>query len=94
MTGGTPDIGRMWDGRFEEVLRRHLPAGDSVELRADHELSKLGLDSLEIIRLLLDMEESYAIAFPDERLTGETFQTVASLWAALCEVVAEQTVDG
>ncbi|UNS95078.1 phosphopantetheine-binding protein [Streptomyces tubbatahanensis] len=92
-TESTSGVSGSWDPRFEEVLRRHLPAAADIELSAGHELSKLGLDSLGTIRLLLDLEESYTIAFPDERLVGETFETVASLWAAVSEVAAEQLVD-
>jgi acyl carrier protein len=79
-----------WDSGFEDVLRPHLPYAGGRALRPDDALADLGLDSLEVINLLLDIEGTYGLAFPDEMLTAETFATVGSLWDAVAAVAAEQ----
>ena len=81
---------RQWDDTYEQVIRPHLPKSAGRRLETDDLLADLGLDSLEVIQLLLDIEGGYNIAFPDELLTAETFQTVGSLWQVITDVVGEQ----
>ena len=78
-----------WDDDFEELLRRHLSVPADQKLGPADELVQWGLDSLRTVQLLLDVEERYAIAIPDERLRADTFSTGASLWR-----VVEQTRRG
>ena len=48
------------------MLRRHLQfLGDADELALQSELSELGLDSMGAIGLLIELETSFAITFPD-----------------------------
>jgi acyl carrier protein len=73
-----------WDQQFDGILRSHLtllPAG--AELSDDARLGSLGLDSLASIQLLVELEEAYAVSFPDERLTADTFSSPGALWAAV-----------
>lgn len=72
-----------WPERFEKALREHLPLAGDVELTPDVLLADLGLDSLELVSLLLHLEETFAIMFPDELLNNETFATASSLWSAI-----------
>ena len=51
------------------------------------DLEELGLDSMGAINLLLDLEETFGIVFPDALLTAETFQTGASLEQAIRSLV-------
>ncbi|MFD4004672.1 phosphopantetheine-binding protein [Streptomyces rubiginosohelvolus] len=73
-----------WPDRFETVLREYLPL-----LPADHaldpedSLTRLGLDSLGTVGLLVELEETFAVQIPDEDLTAATFATPSSLWAIL-----------
>src|SRR2546423_15706426 len=70
-----------WDGPFEDVLREHLSLlAPDVPLATDSNLSGLGLDSLASIQLLLSLEEAYSVAFPDDLLNADTFDTAGSLW--------------
>ncbi len=85
MTTGNPTDPK-WDARFEEVVRPHLPRAAGKPLRADDKLAALGLDSLQTIQVLLDIEGAYEVSFPDELLTAETFATVGSLWSAVSSV--------
>jgi acyl carrier protein len=70
-----------WDTVFETVLRPLLPAlpGDAV-LREDLNLVANGLDSMASVELVLTLESSYAIQFPDELLHASSFATAGRLW--------------
>ncbi|MEU8382739.1 phosphopantetheine-binding protein [Streptosporangium sp. NPDC048865] len=61
----------------------HLPYAETGGLTARDELSALGLDSMGVVRLLVDIENDYAVELPDELLDEATFATVGSLWRAL-----------
>lgn len=80
----TPPPG--WSVEFERVLRRHLPLleGDQ-RLVADAELIELGLDSMAMVGLLVDLEEMFAVVVPDELLTVSAFATPSSLWSLFDE---------
>ncbi|MGI5274504.1 phosphopantetheine-binding protein [Nonomuraea sp. CA-218870] len=56
---------------------------DSGVLSALDDLAGLGLDSMGVVRLIVDLEDAYGVQVPDEILDEKTFATVASLWAAL-----------
>lgn len=74
----------MWDDKFEEVLRRHLPhLPADEELEADMRLRDLGLDSVAMVELLSTVEGLYQVRFADDALTPETFETPGTLWRTL-----------
>lgn len=52
-------------------------------LTPDANLGNLGLDSLETVRLLVTLEETYEVVIPDDVLNHETFETPNSLWAVI-----------
>lgn len=68
---------------FQDILRRHLPFTDSGELDEADDLSDLGLDSMGLVALMADIEDSYDVELPDEFVAETTFATVGSLWAAV-----------
>lgn len=69
---------------FLEVLSKRLKhLKEPKALTVDSELRSLGLDSKDAVDLLLDLEELYDLAFPDELLNDRTFATVGSLWQAI-----------
>lgn len=74
--------------KFQDILRPHLPYADSGDLVEASELSGLGLDSMSIVALLADIENSYDVELPDDILNEETFATVGSLWRTLSTLVA------
>ncbi|MGW1845551.1 phosphopantetheine-binding protein [Streptomyces sp. NPDC001966] len=80
-----------WDDRFEQILRSNLNflAADTP-LDDDASLSDLGLDSMQTVALLVELEKAYEIAFPDEALTAETFATAGNLWTQV-EATARHT---
>jgi acyl carrier protein len=74
----------MWDERFEEFLRRHLPflPADAV-LDEDLSLGDFGLDSMGLVGLLADLEKGYDVRFVDDSLNMENFSTPGRLWLIL-----------
>lgn len=73
----------MTDPTFTDLLRRHLPFADAVQLTADSKLRELGLDSMLAIELIFALEDTFGVVFPDEVLSESTFETAGSLWTAI-----------
>jgi acyl carrier protein len=70
---------------FLIVLQRHLDFSDKHRAFPMHtNLEELGLDSLRAIDLLLDLEDTFNITFPDLMLSEEVFRTAKTLMNALC----------
>lgn len=73
---------------FRKALLAHLPYADGAELKADDSLRAMGLDSMGVVQLLTDLEETFALELPDDVLTDETFDTVGSLWQSVSALAA------
>jgi acyl carrier protein len=69
--------------QFEETLRRHLRSAKPNAIKYDMELVQLGLDSMTAVAVLLDMEKTFNIRFPDEMLVEGTFRTAGNLKEAV-----------
>jgi acyl carrier protein len=67
---------------FEEILRRHLPLA-GAEIGNDDLLADLGLDSMAVVVLLVDIEDTFEVEFPDDLLSVEVFATPSTLWSAI-----------
>jgi acyl carrier protein len=72
---------------FEQLLKPHLPFAADRLLEADDDLAGLGLDSMSIVQLLADIEDSYGLELPDDILNEATFATVGSLWQVLADLL-------
>lgn len=86
-----------WDERFERILRSNLNLlAQEAPLAVDASLSALGLDSMQTVALLVELEDTYEITFPDESLTADTFATAGNLWTqvAACAAIASPSPDG
>jgi acyl carrier protein len=69
--------------QFEDVLRRHLRSAKTEPIKYDVELAQLGLDSMTAVAVLLDMEKTFNIRFPDDMLVEGTFRTAGRLKEAV-----------
>jgi len=77
--------------KLEAVLRPHLRFLDpGATIAPDEPLGDLGLDSMAAINLLLDLETTFGVQIPDDLLSAETFETLASLEATFRPLL-EQT---
>jgi acyl carrier protein len=78
---------------FESVLRRHLNRlGPGEPVPPDAPLKNLGLDSMQAVELVFDLEDELDVTLPDEAMTSATFATAGSLWDALREAGAPASV--
>jgi acyl carrier protein len=69
--------------QFEQCLRRHLRLVKPDSINYDVELVQLGLDSMTAVALLLDMEKTFNIRFPDDMIVEGTFRTARALKKAV-----------
>ena len=72
---------------FRKTLLAHLPYADTVEFAATDDLAALGLNSMAVVQLLTDLEETFGLELPDELITEDTFGTVGSLWDVVGRLV-------
>ncbi|MEU8119527.1 phosphopantetheine-binding protein [Spirillospora sp. NPDC049024] len=76
------------EDRLREVFRRcAVPPRGLDGARPDTDLWDLGMDSFATIKVMVAIEEEFAIEFPDAMLTRETFRTLGSITAALEEML-------
>ena len=76
--------------RVQEVLRQHLQSVDDNQVfPMDTALIELGLDSLRAVDLLLSLEDTFGIIFPDAMLTEDTFRTATTLRDAIQSVCSD-----
>lgn len=81
-----------WTPEFDSLLRQHLVLlGPDKPLTSESPMPALGLDSLAIVALLVQLEEYFGVDLPDELLTVQTFATPSTLWDAFVAVRASTT---
>jgi acyl carrier protein len=75
---------------LEQILRTHarfLAPGTDID--PDLSISSLGVDSLDIIELVVQLEGKFDVEIPLDQVTPETFSTPRSIWRLLCELDPE-----
>ena len=66
---------------FLKIIRKHIkPLNKASDLNWDHTLTELGIDSMSLPHLVLDIEQQFYLVIPDEYLNEKTFSTVNALW--------------
>ena len=55
-------------------------------IEADVPLTDYGMDSLRIVELIVELEASIGITFPDEVLVAGTFESVSKISATLQQI--------
>lgn len=61
-------------------------AGVSENGDPESSLYELGLDSLAIVALIVDLEKTFSISFPAQMISSEVFGTANSAAAAVAEL--------
>lgn len=75
--------------RLSTVLREHLTlVAQGEEVPRESSLGDLGLDSMNAINLMLDLEGEFGVTFPDSMLNEETFRSGQTLVQAIEELLA------
>ena len=78
----------LWDPRLEAIVRANCPhLDDDTAIMPDDFLADLGLDSLAIVAIVVEIEETFEFAFPDDELSFQTFATMGSLWGAVSRLI-------
>lgn len=72
------------------VIQRHTPPFLRLSLNANSSLKKCGIDSMNAVNLLLDIESTFSVRFPESMLTSEVFATPASLEEAVVRLLEQQ----
>lgn len=67
------------DTQFWQVLQSVLPELPK-DVKMEANLALYGLDSLNTVQLMVELEQVFAFEFDDDELTPETFATPAALW--------------
>lgn len=62
-----------------DILKKVLELDENISIHADDKLKKYGLDSVSLVRVVLELETLYEIEIGDEDLKPEHFKTVASI---------------
>ena len=76
-----------WDDRYPALLRENLPEfPEDAALDADTDLAAAGLDSVQLISLVMALEAEYGITFADEYFSSKTFATPGAVWQAVQEL--------
>lgn len=71
----------MYSQKFIEMLQEKV---NGKEVSLDSNLKDLGIDSLDLVEIVLQAEEEFGISFSDEELNG--FKTVKDV----CNVLDEK----
>ncbi|MFG2465059.1 acyl carrier protein [Streptomyces canus] len=73
---------------FEKILRTNLGLPADRSLDHDMPLADYGLDSLTAVNIVVDLEQRFAVTFPDDRIMFAMFHSARTLWDALSELIA------
>lgn len=77
----------MFSSELEQILRKHARfIATGTDINADTSLASIGVDSLDIIELIVQIEDNFDLEIPAEQVTPQTFATPASIWELLCEL--------
>jgi acyl carrier protein len=76
-----------WDDRYPALLRENLPElPEGATLKSDTDLAAAGLDSVQLINLVMALEAEYRVTFADEYFSSDTFATAGAVWQAIQEL--------
>jgi acyl carrier protein len=76
--------------KIRDVLKSFARLPVEVEtVRDDDDLYQAGMSSQASVNVMLGLEDAFDIEFPDRMLTRAVFETVASIRAAVTELLDE-----
>lgn len=80
-----------WDDRYPTLLRENLPEfPEEATLAPDTDLADAGLDSVQLISLIMALEAEYGVTFSDEYFSSDTFATAGAVWRAVQELRSQK----
>ncbi len=54
--------------KIKEIVSRQLELDDSFEISEETDFSQMGLDSLDMVELIMSIEEEFDTQIPDEEM--------------------------
>lgn len=77
----------MANQKMEEIKTMFAERMNLEEVKDSQSLKDLGLDSLDVVEMCLDLEEKYGIQFTTEELTS--FKTIGDLFNSIEKKLGE-----
>ena len=72
-----------------QIGREYLFLEDENALTLESDLAAMGLDSMNTIQMLLDIEAAFGVTIPDNMLTRENFTSLSTLSSVLHKLIEE-----
>lgn len=69
--------------RVLEIIRRQLAGYAGVVVMGDTDLTAIGVDSLVLVMLIMELEDSFGVTFPSDTLESDTFRTPLAITNAV-----------
>lgn len=80
----------MLNADFEQILRTHARSLDpGIGIDPDVSLTSLGIDSLNMVELVVKLEGKFDVDIPSDEITPEAFFTPGTIWRLLCQLNPE-----
>jgi acyl carrier protein len=80
------------DERIFKAIRKVKPSLESVPLTPSTRIRDLGLESIEVLTVVFEMEEEFNVSIVDQQL--DTFRTVEEARAVVEKLLAKQGSPG
>lgn len=65
--------------RLAEIIRKAVNLSDDVALDENTDLDQIDINSLNFLKIIVDIEDEFDIEFDDEELNFELFGTIHSI---------------
>ena len=73
------------------IIAKKVPGEKKGEVRADSKLTELGLESIDALEMIFDLEEKFGIQIPyNANSAAEDFSTVGDVVKAIQKLVDEK----
>ncbi len=73
--------------QIRDILRQHARLGtDATNLTDEADLYAAGLTSHATVNLMIALEEHFGVEFPERMLKRRSFESIASIHAAVSEL--------
>ncbi|OBZ14216.1 hypothetical protein A8L34_09655 [Bacillus sp. FJAT-27264] len=77
----------MTEAIFDLIKRK---TGNSSGVNDDSSLMEIGIDSVEFITMIIELEEEFNIRFEDMQLIYDSYSTVGQLVSVVQQVIEKQ----
>lgn len=76
--------------RYRRILAASLPDVSIDDLEPESRLADLGMESVTLVQLVVQIEEAFDLNLTDDVMTRETFECVDSLWRVIEQLLDDQ----